>query len=213
MEDKLINKIKKLFALAENNPNEHESGQALIAARKLLDRHNLSVTDLTKKEDVLVTFVKDVNMPYTRIIFNSISRLYDCQYVLSNPHHLLIGTESNRVTAKIVIDFVLSTIRRESRGLGNGYRNAAAHGVSGQVDTILSERNSSTEEVIAGTGLIPVDIARQAKEDINDWLSENMPNLSTSKAKSAAYNSSGRSLGDNINLGAHLNGTRQRALH
>ena len=213
MDEKILNRIKKLFALAGNNSNEHEAGQAMIMARKLLDKHNLAVTDLNdNKEDVLITFCKDVNMPYVRYIFNSIADLYDCQYILSKPHHLLIGTESNRITAKIVIDFVLETIRTESRGLGNGYRNAAALGVQSQVRAILEERNKSNVEVIPGTGLVPVDIARKAKQDINDWLKGNMPNLSTRKANATSYDANGRALGANMNLGAHINGTGQRAI-
>jgi len=213
MNDKLIEKIKKLFALGSNNDNEHESSSAIKMARKLLDQNNLGMSDLASSEEkVLVTFLSEVNMPYTRMVFNYVSKLYDCQFVVSKPHFLLIGKENNRVTARIVIEFVLETIRRKGKGQGNGFRNSAAQGVAQQVDEIINERMRSQEEVIPGTGLIPMDISRQAKEDINDWLKDNMPNLCTVKSNSGRQDGRGLSVGRNINLGAHINGQKQRAI-
>ena len=49
--DALIEKIKKLFALSENNPNEHEAAAAAGKARELLEAHDLSTADLNEKPE------------------------------------------------------------------------------------------------------------------------------------------------------------------
>lgn len=46
MNENLLKKIGALFALAENNPSEQEAGAAMELARSLLQRHNLSVSDI-----------------------------------------------------------------------------------------------------------------------------------------------------------------------
>lgn len=44
--DKIINKVKKLFDLAENNNSEAEAQAALTMARRLLQEHGLSMMDI-----------------------------------------------------------------------------------------------------------------------------------------------------------------------
>lgn len=46
----IINKVRKLFALAENNNSEEEAQAALEMARKLLQDHGLSMMDLKVEE-------------------------------------------------------------------------------------------------------------------------------------------------------------------
>ena len=212
MEDKILDRIKKLFALAGNNSNQNEADSAMKMAKKMLDKHNLSVYDLKEKDDVGIKIEDNVNMPWTRTIYSAISKLYDVKYIMdktSKPmKHLLVGTESNRVTASIVIAFVISEVRGNCQGMGNGYRNAAADGVDTQVMDILAERNKSHEEIIPGTGLVPMDATRMAFEDINDWVKNHMGNLSSSKANSGAYDNRGFAMGNGINLGAHLSNKR-----
>jgi len=174
MEEKILDKIRKLFALAENNPNENESESAMRQAKKMLDRHNLSMYQLIEKDSIGIKIEDNVNMPWVRIIYRNIGNLYDADYITSKDQygtqHLLIGTESNRVTASIVISFVIDKIRRTSVGKGNGFRNAAAFGIQEQVVEILEARMNNKEEVIPGTGLVAVDASEMMKEDIDNWI-------------------------------------------
>lgn len=209
MDDKILNRIKKLFALGSNNSNEHEAESAMKMARKLLDKHNISVYDLKEDEEIGIKTEVNLSMPWTRIVYQSIAELYDVRYLIQKhkrkPHeHLLIGTESNRVTASIVIEFVIKEIKDSCVGMGSGYRNAAAHGVSSQVNRILKERRESTEEVIPGTGLLPVDASKIAIQNANDWIDDLWGKLKKGKTSYHTFNNSGFNLGENINLGAHL---------
>jgi len=212
MDDKILNKIKKLFALGSNNSNEHEAESAMKMARKLLDKHNLSVYDLKEKDDVGMKIEDNPNMPWVRIIYQSIAQLYDVKYIINKQEkpaqHWLIGTESNRVTASIVIDFVILEVKNRCVGLGASYRNAAAHGVSAQVQSIIVERMKSQEEVIPGTGLLPVDATKKTLSDAQDWIDQFIGKTSKGKASRHAFDNNGFNIGSKINLGAHLSNKR-----
>ena len=208
MEDKIIERIKKLFALAGNNPNINEADLAMKMAKKLLDKHNLNMYQLIDKEEVGIKIEDELNMPYVRIIYNTISDLYDVEYLVdrtSKPiKHLLIGTESNRVTASIVIEFVLSTIRKESKGMGNGVRNSAAQEVYRRVTIILDERNNDTEEVIPGTGLIPVDASLLFKQERDEWIEEIIGKVNKGKKTHSARDSRGVAIGKKVSINTQI---------
>ena len=205
--EKILNKIKKLFALGSNNPNENEAKSAIRMAKKLLDKHNFSMYELKDKEHIGITIEDYVNMPWVRIIYGSVARLFDSKYVIDKTckpaQHLIIGAESNRVTASIVIHYVLSEIRREFSGMGNGVRNSAASGVHQQVNSILSERNTSREEVIPGTGLVAMDLSIKMSSEIDEWIQKSMGSLGNSYNNCSSDNR-GTSFGQNINLGVQI---------
>jgi len=208
MNDKIINKIKKLFALGSNNSNQHEADSAMRMARKLLDKHNLSVYDLNETDDIGETEEVGLFMPWTRTIYQSIAKLYDVRYILdknSKPYkHCLIGTESARVTASLIIAFVIKEIKDTAIGMGNGYRNSAANGVYHQVHEIIKERNASKEELIPGTGLLPINASELALKNIDEWIENLYGKIKKGGRNTAKLNSAGYNLGKNINLGAQL---------
>jgi len=210
--EKLKARIKKLFALGSNNTNEHEAQSALNMARKLLDKYSISKLDLADDDSVGITIESGVNMPWIRIINREVSRLYDVDYIIDKNErpnkHLFIGKEGNRITSSIVREYVKDKIRIESEGLGNAFRNSAAMGVKEQVHNIIRDRMTSQEEVIPGTGLVPVDLSRQNSIENDEFISRMIGEVTKSKSSSFASDSRGRSVGQNINLGAHLNGSR-----
>lgn len=208
-QDKLIQRIKKLFALANNNPNKNESSLAMSAAKKLLDKHNLSMIELEEKDNpVGVKFEDNTNSPWIRIIYASICKLYNCQYLIDKNYkpikHVLIGTESNRVTASIVSDYVISEIKNEFRGKGAALRNSAAIGVNEKVNEIMVKY----EEECHGTDLVPVDVE---KSRVENWINENIKGLRQSKSNyKSNYKTdrNGESFGKNINLNAQISNKR-----
>jgi len=212
MNEKLLSKIKKLFALSSNNPNSNEAAVAMKMAQKLLEKHNLTVSDLHDKDKVSVTFRSEANATWIKTIYNQIAKLYDVEYIVdktSKPYtHLLIGRECNRVTTCIVIDYVRDIIRKDSVGMGNEFRMGAAYGIAEQVRDILMERNASKEEVIPGTGLIPVDLARTLAEENNNWTKENIGRISHPKQRASRVSEAGLALGRRINLGPQIGSGR-----
>ena len=207
-DEKILNKIKKLFALGSNNPNSNEAASAIKMAKKLLDKHNFSIYQLKDKEQVGIKIEDYDNSPWVRIIYNSISRLFDSKYIIDKSvrpaQHLIIGTESNRVTASIIIDYVLKQIRDRYIGCGAAARNGASFGVRDQVNSILAHRNASREEVIPGTGLVPMDVSVSAFKDIELWIRRMMDNVVNEKSSGIRTDNSARQFGNNINLGVQI---------
>jgi len=211
-DEKVLDKIKKLFALAGNNPNENESMVAMKAAKKMLDKHNLSVYDLKQQDDIGLKIEGEINMPYVRVVYNAVAKLYDCKIVLDKTVkpmvYLIIGTESNRVTASIVIKYVLQITRDKAKGLGAALRNGIATGVYHNVNSILEERNASKEEVIPGTGLVPADASKIMEKDIQDYQNKTFGKLGKGQRSNSSFDSRGVDIGKGINLGAHLSNKR-----
>lgn len=50
MEEKIIEKIRKCLALANNNPSEEEAKAAALMAQKLLAKYNISISDVESLE-------------------------------------------------------------------------------------------------------------------------------------------------------------------
>lgn len=209
--DKIIDRIKKLFALASNNSNENEANVAMNQARKMLDRHNLSKNDLVNDNSVGVIIEDNTNMPYIRIIYNYVSMLYDCQYITLSlgsrkAKHAIIGLESNRVTSSIVSNFIIDEIKKHSIGKGNGYRNSASIAIKERIEKIINERMNSNEEIVPGSGLMPFDIYEQNKINNDDFIKSR---FNTVLAKTIARaNNEGKKLGNKININPHLSNRR-----
>lgn len=213
MNKKIVDRIKKLFALANNNPNIHESELAMKAAKKLLDKHNITAFDLSDRDEVGIKIEDNVNMPWIKTLYLAISELYDCKYFISKNFgpkwkHVIVGTESNRVTASIVMEHLRIAIYNEGYGQGAGFRNAASEGVYFNVQNIIKERNSSKEEAIPGTGLVLADISSISQQDNQNWLDENIKNLRKGKSSSSAFDSNGYEYGKKLNVGARISNKR-----
>lgn len=52
MEERIIEKIRKCLALANNNPSEEEAKAAALQAQKLLAKYNISISDVESLENV-----------------------------------------------------------------------------------------------------------------------------------------------------------------
>ena len=212
MNDKILDRIRKLFALAGNNPNVHEAESAMKSAKRLLDKHNLSMFDVAEKNEVGIKIEDNVNMPWIRTLYQAICLLYDCKYVLdktSKPtKHLIIGTESNRVTASIVIEHLRTAIYNEGYGQGAGFRNAASQGVWKNVSEIIKKRKEDKSEAVPGTGLVLADISKICMKDNDDWIAKMMGNLSSGRTSKAAYDHRGAAFGRSLNVGARLSNKR-----
>lgn len=59
--DTIINKIEKLFALAEKNPEKQEAIAAAAKAQELIAKYNIEVEKLGKPEEDEITISKYSN--------------------------------------------------------------------------------------------------------------------------------------------------------
>jgi hypothetical protein len=114
--NKILDKIRKLFALAGNNPNENESASAAEMARKLLDAYNLSISDIELKEIV----EKQIIFETFRIdswkgwVARIVSEVFDCVAYLTKESGtskmVFVGNTSDVEVAVYVYQYLLKTI-------------------------------------------------------------------------------------------------------
>jgi hypothetical protein len=119
--DKLIEKVKKLLALAGNNPNENEAAAAMERASRLMAQHNLTASQINTNDNDRIedktTETGGIKQKWARYIWNSTAKLNFTYYFYSHiPHfpdvHNLIGTRANVETTKIMAVYLIETVER-----------------------------------------------------------------------------------------------------
>lgn len=214
--ERLIKKIKSLFALAAHeSATGNESENALRMAEGLLRKHSIELFDLRDKETVGISF-HDFKKAWEKPIYMGVCKLYNCRVINDNtwdkPKMVIVGTESNRITAEIVIEQLIDQIIKESKGETEAFRNGAANGLYHVCDGIVKERQASKTEAIPGTGIMVLDIDRQFGTDNEDWLKEHIPNLTKGRGRRSRIDQRGVNYGSGLNPGARVGGSGQKCL-
>lgn len=206
MEERLIEKIKKLFALANNEgaaPNEAEN--ALRMANKLMEKHNLSSIDLHNKEDLTIKFEDGTRDRWIRQIYLAVSKVYSCGFFRQGTENcLLVGTVSDATTASIVANGLIDNINRAGKGKGVDFKNGAMFEVIEQCDTIIQERDNN-KEVIPGHGLVLADVYQAKLDRVQEYMDTNL-NITFRKSASMRFSNEGREYGRTLNPHAQVGG-------
>jgi hypothetical protein len=147
---RIIDRIRKLAALAEGGGTEAEAEQAMKRVHGLLARHNLRLEDVletihrTESKDREHETVEAANNPWERPVWNTTASLYFCEYFFERSFqragggyravrviHNLVGRPHNILVARLMTDYFLKTIRRlarrEARCVPKSARNSFAH--------------------------------------------------------------------------------------
>lgn len=82
--EKIIEKIKNLFELAGNNPNEHEATAALLKAQELMHKYKISGVDVERATDEVVYDSVEVgvysdNIMFCRMLAGSVANGFSCR--------------------------------------------------------------------------------------------------------------------------------------
>ena len=218
-EERMIQKIRKLFALSANaSATGSESETALRMANALLAKHAIDKHRLHETDAVFASFCNyPIKQQWVKSVCGHIGRFYNCRvifdYTWDEPKTLVIGTSANRITAIIVIDQLLDQIKKDGRGQKIDFKNGAAYGLYEKCQEIIKGRNHDEGdiEVIPGTGLTIIDIETQQKRDADSFIDENFSNLKAGK-RSNAGNAAGRAYGNGLNPNARMGGASQKCL-
>ena len=119
----MIEKIRKLLALAERAGTEHEASNAMARVQEILTKYNLDID--TIKDAGGASFTQEHqefewNQSWIRQAYMGIAKLYFCHmfYVqngLQNQRITLVGKPVNIQTAKYVADVVIGTGKRMAK--------------------------------------------------------------------------------------------------
>ncbi len=209
VQNKLIERIKKLLALSSNNPNPHEAEIALKRAQKLLAENDMSMSSLAEVETEEVGESKGKNVEkWSRIVYQAIAELYHCEYFADyNPpaRHVVIGSLANRTTAILIIDYVLKAIRIESKGKTASFKNGAALGVAQSCRKIIENEKKNDEIIIAGTGLVAADIRLVRSSANEQYLNDEHDDLTTGRRSTTYFDRSGHAFGSKLSVNPQIN--------
>lgn len=119
----IADRIQKLLALANNNPNEHEAAAATEKAQALLEAYNLDLMELGGKDAGRKdTKLKGGLYRWQRGLWEEIASLNFCMYWSikgmtrgSKYEHRLLGREVNVASTRVMAEYLEQTIERLTR--------------------------------------------------------------------------------------------------
>lgn len=187
MSDSIKVKIRKMLEMTEDRGcTEAEASVAIEKAQRLLEEHDLSMTDVvgveekkdfTEKGDFLA-------FAWAKKVAASVAQLYDCEYVCegnqraAKGNHFrvrFVGRQSNAETSSLITEFIVKTIlklsRREQkeRGEGNRFATDFAHGCADRVcDRAFDLWKDANAEAIAAAELAATEKRRRQEEMMLD---------------------------------------------
>lgn len=227
-EEKIINRIKKMMALANDKAaSDGERENALRMSYALMARHNLEMSDVDGNPVGPQEVRKGVGTvfygrPWALTICQSVARLFFCHYyrrVSSSDKrnectHVFTGKESNVEAAAEVARVLVESIRRESnsqmraRGENATWRRSFATGAAFKIQERVAELMSATasiEGTSSSTALVLVNLRQEEnKANLAHIASTGVTLKTRSSRASRSVNDSaygqGRQYGANLNL-------------
>ena len=180
MDNKIVDKIRKLLALSESS-NEHEAKLAMLKAQELLAKHKMTLKDVENADKV------EVKRHYTDVTFTKakwkgrlasiIADNFGCYvfYSTRNTHRIVfLGKEEDVLVCEIVLSYAIDCIdssvarlRREyykdqmsARGLESDYAMGFLDGLESSFD----KQKSDNQEW--GLVLVKDEIVVKSYEDM-----------------------------------------------
>lgn len=158
----IINKVKKLLALASDNgstKNEAETAMRMVSV--LMMKHNLSNADIADgvKSDIWYTIIPiGVIKNWHKSIGNAVSRLNSTRFAFNTAHRICIfyGSEDNRIASKLLFEFLIEESKKE-------YKLACPTSIKG------NERQKFRNSFLAACSKI---LSIRAYKIVNSWRTD-----------------------------------------
>jgi len=202
--NKLLERIKNLLAMAKDVSSPEEAMIAARRARQLMDKHQVEEFDLEQAipsdfgDEVYESGMKTRLKPLS-VLGVAIAKYNDCQATYSGANILFKGFKADTVIAVDMMKYIvkvmysLSKEMKLTRAKGNGFRQGFASGVAEQVTYLLEERGKIT--LATGTSLVICKKQLVAQE-----FGTARYTTSSATCKDISAFETGRSIGKNINL-------------
>lgn len=183
--EKLLNRMKKIMALASNaGATEGEREAALHQLHKLMAKHNIDMAtvegvDLTRKVDNIDGHVLEEHefygRPWAKTIVNGVAQMMFCKYFVKDSAkknmaiHCFVGTAENVAAAVMLAQFLVHGVKAEGeraakeRGENvSAYRRAFGTGASSTLySRCLQEMRKPPEG--GSTALVLTNVYEQAQ--------------------------------------------------
>lgn len=224
-EEKIINRIKKMMALANDKAaSDGERENAIRMSYALMAKYNLDASDVEGKpvgpqESRSGMEGEFYSRPWAIRVCADVAKLFFCQYYRrstgkNDAIHTFTGKESNAATALEVARVLVESIRREAgiqmraKNQNVTWRRSFATGASLKIHERVEELISSkVDGLSAGTSLVLVNL-RKTEEQANQLfiaqqgITLRVRNVKASQNLHADAYYSGRAFGSGLNLNA-----------
>lgn len=187
MEEKLIARIRKMLALANDAAaTEAERDTALQMVYKLLAKHNLSMTDVAPARAERRTQSTELfyGRPWALTVCKAVAELFFCAYFVSPSseknmvHHYFVGKESNAITALEMARYLVGSIRKEARrrqrelSENMTWQRSFCLGAASRLWARVKELQKQESEATPGTALVLANLYERERSENKGWLAE-----------------------------------------
>ena len=233
-QNEIIEKIRKLMALAERGGTEAEGDAAMRKVQEMLTRYNLDIDAIKDKTEV--SFVRDFkefewNASWIKVVAYGIAKLYFC-HMYNEPRGqeclriAIIGKPVNVETVKCILDAVVSTGKKLAKlyaqnaykefgmnpvSASNGFKKG--YGIRIQQRCLEMVRDAQTpKSTESGQALVVADYYKRNRQEI-DLYEKNVLGLRLQRGSGmasgdAGHMGAGSSAANNVSLSANGIGTR-----
>lgn len=168
--DKVIGKIQKLLAMAEDTSSPNEALIAARRARALMDKYQLSRADIEKEVgsqflETKADLVTSRRRVWVVNLWSAAADLNDCVAVITHSprvEYLFQGFKSDSIVAKLTMDYLVDTCNRlcnesQSKGISekNFFRVGFSQSIRQRAASIAEERKTTFVDS-TGTALVPL---------------------------------------------------------
>lgn len=219
--EKIIEKVKKLFALGTNAAaSDGERDNSLRMAYAILAKHNLTEDDLETEESREKIEFPCYSNAYARSVVHSIARLFFCKYYYKTGNittHTIVGKTSNAVTAQLLAQYVVKSIEKEALNLirdgysstyANSFKKGVSLTISRRVTEMINIQSTDTFTKSNGTSIVLKSIYESEDRYNDDFIKSFGTRLIEKDARStrvigSAYNN-GKEFGNGISLNVSI---------
>jgi hypothetical protein len=204
---KIKTKITALLAKAEGTDNEFEANTFMAKVNELMEKHQIAMHELGDQSDQMGHQRGDFNMyasmTWGKILTAQICRYYGCETMwYKNNNHILydvIGRESARITAELMIPFIISQVRQKAKKLASEFRKTRSvaerevgHALTGRIANMLTETKEH-REAHARSMLVPVN-------EIESYLADMFANAKKGREQTLRYGQAAKTLASEVSL-------------
>lgn len=209
----IIDKVVKLLALSNNNPNQAEAESAKKMATKLMAQYDISVIEAKEKP----TFENDKrylkrknHIPYDTNLINIISYFNGVSLLRGTgitAYYIYVGRKEDIQTNDYMMDIIFNQRKvewtkfrkriKESYGVAPSITEQKSwmDNFALGVDSKLQELTIEKEEQVQEYGLVPVKMADQA---LADYKKDNK--TKEGRKRNIRYNGDGYEAGKNVSI-------------
>jgi|GEM_PF-495656 len=222
--DKLIDRVRKLFAMAqEGEASPHEAEIALRRCQSLMTKYGITEADLETSAFATVGFGYRRTVPtHLRILASAVAEMHDVLFVTGEQGHTEFrGFEVDAHVARLTLDYLLDAVERAlkarkrtgdfppGRSAAYDYRLGFSTEVERRVETLVNERKAQQRAAAGGGG---TDLTVRKLEIVERECGQDLVTRSfgSRAPQDATAHGAGRVDGATVSLDRQVGGTTAR---